>query len=284
MTTIQYDQAPQVLSGLAQLYQQFNDERQQWADREAELQAELQDLREQFDVSIVKSLTAQNSDLRTELSMLKRKLGMAGDDVQSTRTSRTAQTTRTSRTAKAATPVPVPVNEPVAPEPESEVQSTKVSVSVKPKAKPAPVAEPEPAPVAEPEPVPSPEPEPVAEPEPEPVAEPEPEPAPSPEPEPAAEPEPEVEEEPESDLIPIDLESGSYYWDTQTGNLHQVLSETEAGEVMGRLKVVKIGGKHYYVDTVDNTIYQYDMDTGDVGARCGQLVNRKAVFDKKRSA
>ena len=75
----------------------------------------------------------------------------------------------------------------------------------------------------------------------------------------------------------VDLNSGSYFWDPSTGNLHEKVSDTEAGDVQGRIKTVKIRNQYYYQDTNDNSVYHYVQETGDIGECCGSIVNKKFV-------
>ncbi len=90
-------------------------------------------------------------------------------------------------------------------------------------------------------------------------------------------------EEDYPELLPLSLNSGDYFWDPVNGNLYSVLSEDDAGELVGKLKVVKIRGAPYYIDTVDNTVYE-QLKGGEIGNKCGSLVNNKAVFDRKQPA
>lgn len=164
-----------------------------------------------------------------------------------------------------------------APEPEAELETPtpEPEAEVEEPAEQEPEAEAEPEPEAPAEPEPTPEPEAPAEPTPELEVEPEAEAPAEPTPEPEAE--AEAEAEAEEDLWLLELDSGKYFWETETGNLLAHISDAEAGEVVGKLKVVKIKGKHYYVDTIDDSVYDYMVDTGEVGARCGTIVNKKFV-------
>ena len=73
------------------------------------------------------------------------------------------------------------------------------------------------------------------------------------------------------------MNSGAYFWDPSTGNLHEKISDTEAGDAQGRLKTVKIRSQYYYQDTNDNSVYHYVQETGDIGECCGSIVNKKFV-------
>jgi len=73
------------------------------------------------------------------------------------------------------------------------------------------------------------------------------------------------------------LSSGKYFWDPSSGNLHSVVSEDEAGDVVGAVKSVKIKENYYYIDQSDNMVYEQVIGTGDIGALAGHLVGRKFV-------
>jgi hypothetical protein len=87
----------------------------------------------------------------------------------------------------------------------------------------------------------------------------------------------EHQEEQESELWILDLKSGKYFWNTTNGDLHQFISQEAAGDVVGLLKTVIIKTKYYYVDMIDNSVYEYLIDNGNVGERCGTIVNKKFV-------
>lgn len=97
----------------------------------------------------------------------------------------------------------------------------------------------------------------------------------APEPE-VVEPEPEPEQE-EAELYLLDhLQSGQYFWEPESGELYEKLSDEDVGEVVGKIKTIQIRDKCYYQDTIDNSVYTY-LDGGDIGERCGSIVNRKFV-------
>jgi multidrug efflux pump subunit AcrA (membrane-fusion protein) len=76
------------------------------------------------------------------------------------------------------------------------------------------------------------------------------------------------------------LNSGDYYWDPSTCDLYSIDANGVPLDQVGKLKVVKIRGAPYYIDTVDNTVYE-QRGNSDVGPKCGSLVNGKAIFDRK---
>lgn len=248
------------------------------------LREQIDELQQFSDVSVVKSLTVENANLRSELNVLKRRYQML--ETQSQR----------QRQQAAPAPVPVPEPEETVPEPAPVV---KAKPTIKPKKRnPNPNPEPEPetepeveeqAPVPEPkveEPEPAPEPE-VAEPEEQAVPEPEvEEPAPEPrpqEPEPEEEePEAEAEEEEEEEgLLLVNLLSGHYFLDTTTCELYDFIDDVTPGEIVGKLKTATIRKKTHYIDTKDDNIY-LRCDDGDVGEHVGSRVNGKAVFKNKK--
>ena len=80
------------------------------------------------------------------------------------------------------------------------------------------------------------------------------------------------------EVLQITLNSGSYYWNQENGDLYP-LNDT-SGDSIGKLKVVKIRGVPYYVDTTDNNIYEF-LKNSEIGSKCGNIVNNKAAFDRK---
>jgi hypothetical protein len=87
-----------------------------------------------------------------------------------------------------------------------------------------------------------------------------------------------AEEDPELDLFLVEhLESGQYFWEPESGNLYAKVSDEEAGDVVGKIKTVKVRDNYYYQDTIDNHVYEYIVETGDIGATCGRIVNGKFV-------
>ena len=91
-----------------------------------------------------------------------------------------------------------------------------------------------------------------------------------------------VEEQTDNDesgpqLIPVVLESGVYFWDPDTNELYEFISDDEAGEVVSTLKSIKIKNEVYYLDPTDSHFYEV-LNGGDVGACVGEIVNRKAHF------
>ena len=85
------------------------------------------------------------------------------------------------------------------------------------------------------------------------------------------------EEDDEPELIPVVLNSGTYFWDPDTHDLYEYISDEEAGEIVGLIKSVKIKNQIYYLDTTDNNFYEITEDN-NIGKRVGQIVDRKAVF------
>lgn len=85
-----------------------------------------------------------------------------------------------------------------------------------------------------------------------------------------------VEEEELPELIPVMLQSGPCYWDPESNDLYEFISEEEAGGVVGLIKTIKIKNKVYYLDVNDNTFYE--PEDGIIGSCMGQIVERKAVF------
>jgi hypothetical protein len=105
---------------------------------------------------------------------------------------------------------------------------------------------------------------------------------PEPEPEPEPERDTEHEHEPESEdegpqLVPLVLQSGVYFWDPDTNELYEFISDDEAGQVVSMLKSIKIKNEVYYLDPQDSSFYEV-LEGGDVGERRGQIVDRKAIF------
>lgn len=80
----------------------------------------------------------------------------------------------------------------------------------------------------------------------------------------------------EGSLLPVVLESGQYFWEPETGNLYKTEQPTAEG-LVGKIKTIKVRGTYYYQDTTDNNVYEYVKETGDVGVRCGKIVNGKFV-------
>jgi hypothetical protein len=102
-------------------------------------------------------------------------------------------------------------------------------------------------------------------------------------PEPELDPEPEPERGPDSEdegpqLIPLVLQSGVYFWDPDTNELYEFISDDEAGQVVSMLKSIKIKNEVYYLDPQDSSFYEV-LEGGDVGERRGQIVDRKAIFN-----
>jgi polyhydroxyalkanoate synthesis regulator phasin len=84
--------------------------------------------------------------------------------------------------------------------------------------------------------------------------------------------------QPEADLVPVVLKSGTYYWDPDSHELYDYVSEDLIGSSVGFMKTVKIRNRSYYMDVRDDTFYESSPDT--IGAYAGQIVNRKAIFAK----
>jgi len=84
--------------------------------------------------------------------------------------------------------------------------------------------------------------------------------------------------QPEPDLVPVVLRLGSYYWDPETNELYDYVSDELIGQSVGFIKTVKIRNCSYYLDTRDDTFYESSPD--NIGAYAGQIVNRKAIFTK----
>ena len=90
------------------------------------------------------------------------------------------------------------------------------------------------------------------------------------------------EEGTDTELVYIQLHSGNYFMDPETFDLYTAVSENEAAEEpCGVLKQVKAGTKHFFIDSTDNTMY-HCLEGDVVGDKCGNLVNGKAVMDKKK--
>jgi hypothetical protein len=84
--------------------------------------------------------------------------------------------------------------------------------------------------------------------------------------------------EQEADLFLVDhLESGQYFWEPSSGNLYSKVTDSEAGGIAGKIKTVKVRGKYYYQDTIDNQVYEYVEETGDIGTKCGRIVSGKFI-------
>lgn len=82
----------------------------------------------------------------------------------------------------------------------------------------------------------------------------------------------------EEGLVSLALDSGNYFWERETGDLYEMLSETECGECINKLKSVSIKGGIYYIDGIDFSIYLCEPETCDVGARVGYIKDKRAVF------
>jgi hypothetical protein len=262
-----------VIANVENHFQQLLDEQQTRYENEiVVMQQELGELRAYKDVSLVNKLTVQVDQLQTENLQLKKRLRGAPSSLnlgtQSTYTATTAAPTLTSlELSKPAKITPKVKQTQSLPEPPlAEPVKAQVAEPVK-----AQVAEPVKAQVAEPVKAQ------VAEPV---KAQ-------------AAEPEHEIQtldtvqpnadnvqetEEPQLDLFLIDnLISGQYFWEPESGNLYERLSDEEAGNVIGKIKTIKVRDRYYYQDTIDNHVYQYVEDTGDIGEKCGRIVNGKFV-------
>ncbi len=112
---------------------------------------------------------------------------------------------------------------------------------------------------------------------PEPQSQPESKPERQPEPQPESEQIQEEQQEEEPELIPVVLQSGTYFWDPDSNDLYEYVSEEEAGELVGLIKSVRIKNNIYYLDTTDNSFYEVTEDK-NIGKYLGQIVDRKAVF------
>jgi hypothetical protein len=278
-----------VIANVENHFQQLLDEqRTRYENEIVVMQQELGELRAYKDVSLVNKLTVQVDQLQTENLQLKKRLRGAPSSLnlgtQSTYTATTAAPTLTSlELSKPAKITPKVKQTQSLPEPPlAEPVKAQVAEPVK-----AQVAEPVKAQVAEPvkaqvaEPVKAQVAEPVKAQVAEPVKA------------QAAEPEHEIQtldtvqpnadnvqetEEPQLDLFLIDnLISGQYFWEPESGNLYERLSDEEAGNVIGKIKTIKVRDRYYYQDTIDNHVYQYVEDTGDIGEKCGRIVNGKFV-------
>jgi hypothetical protein len=265
---------------------QLAGERNSFLQARQMLDREIKELRKYRDVSMVKSLTVDNDSLRTENALLKKRLRNQNQEqspvaqqteqqsMYSTMTVPTphAPSQRTTVSTKAKPTIKMKEEEVAVPEPEEPEETVQASGAPKdqltledmlPREEEAQSEEPE---TEEPETEAADEAEEAAA---EQTEEPETE-------------EPEAADEAEADdgweLVYVEhLESGQYFWDVETGNLHDVVSPEEAGEVVGHIKTIKIRDQHYYVDTKDNNVYAYVVETGDIGDLCGSIVNRKFV-------
>ena len=83
----------------------------------------------------------------------------------------------------------------------------------------------------------------------------------------------------EPELIPVVLRSGTYYWDPETNELYDYVSDELIGQSAGFIKAVKIRNLTYYLDPHDHSFYEVSPDT--IGDYAGQIVNRKAIFTQK---
>ena len=79
------------------------------------------------------------------------------------------------------------------------------------------------------------------------------------------------------ELIPVILLSGTYFWNQDTGDLYDFISDEEAGEIVGFIKSVKIKKQLYYLDTCDNNFYKHE-DDDMIGKHIGQIIDNKAIF------
>jgi hypothetical protein len=83
----------------------------------------------------------------------------------------------------------------------------------------------------------------------------------------------------ELDLVPVVLRSGTYYWDPETNELYDYVSDELIGQSVGFIKAVKIRNLTYYLDPHDDSFYEVSPDA--IGNYAGQIVNRKAIFTQK---
>jgi len=257
-TQIIHDLQDNILEGMM-LFKQYQEHKM------LALEEKVDELQQFSDVSVVKSLTVENAELRSELNVLKRRYQLLETQSQS---QRRQQMTEPAAPLPVSLPLPVPKSKPVIkpkkrqaepePEPEEEVEVVQPEVEVE-----VEVDQPEPEVEVE---VDQSEPEVQSEPEPQPEVEVE---------------QPEPEEEPEEGLLLVHLLSGHYFLDTVTCELYDFVDETTPGEILGKLKTANIRKKTHYIDTNDNNIYLRSED-GDVGEHVGSRVNGKAVFKKQK--
>jgi hypothetical protein len=85
-------------------------------------------------------------------------------------------------------------------------------------------------------------------------------------------------------LFPIQIASGNYYLDPDNGDLFEVLVDPDniahgIGDKIRSLKMATIRGKVYYVDTADDKIYNREID-GNIGEHVGRKTNGKAILKK----
>lgn len=244
------------------------------------LKNQIEELRQFADVSMVRNLTVKNAELHNELTTLKRRFDLLSKDNASL------------RTPVPSTPAPTPAPEPV---PEPPVQPEREQITVRRKTQsPDPVLQddststltptPTPVPISERPSTPEPEPSPVQSPEPSSV--------PSPAPSvhtvhtedrrfngaSSAPPNLRHSPEPEEEVVFVELQSGNYFLDPQTGTLYQYVNEETAGDIVSTLKSLKIRGESYYQDR-DNTIYERLPD-GDIGKMVGYIKDKRAIFRK----
>lgn len=243
--------------------QHVNNELQKHAGEVQELQRELEDLRSYKDVSLVNKLTVQVDQLQKENAQLRKRVG-----------SSSIYTNNTKKNAPELEPKPKPV---IAVKKHDEV-GPHDETNQEPEPEPEQTNQEQEQTYDEPEQVQD---ETNKEPEhdqDETNQEPTQTQAQEPELDEQSNQEPEPEPEPELDLFLVDnLESGQYFWEPDTGNLYEKVSDEEAGDVVGKIKTIKVRDVYYYQDTIDNHVYQYIKDTGDIGAKCGRIVNGKFV-------
>ena len=199
-----------------------------------------------FQKRTIASLTAEVSTMQATITSLEKRLKMASDDLRALKQPGATPPLATALTQRA----------PILPPSESSEEEIK-SPQVK-ESQPQPELESQPQPELQ------------SQPQPESQSEPQPE------------SEPPVPENDDAELIPVVLQSGTYFWDPDSNDLYEFLSDEEAGEVVGFIKSVKIKNQIYYLDTTDNNFYEM-LDEGSgaagaIGQHLGQIVDKKAVF------
>ena len=205
-----------------------------------------------FQKRTIASLTAEVSTMQATITSLEKRLKMASDDLRALKQPGATPPLATALTQRA----------PILPPSESSEEEIK-----SPQAK---ESQPQPELQSQPQPELQSQPESQSEPQPESQSEPQPE------------SEPPVPENDDAELIPVVLQSGTYFWDPDSNDLYEFLSDEEAGEVVGFIKSVKIKNQIYYLDTTDNNFYEM-LDEGSgaagaIGQHLGQIVDKKAVF------
>jgi len=262
-------------------------EHKTWQDERQKLVDEINELKQYADVSLVRSLSKGLEQRQRENEMLKRQLDRFTNNLNAKKTAPVIK----AKNKPAPEPFAEPTEENVAAEkPITEPTQASVheSASVPKPADEEPFAEPtqvsdhestsahEPAdeePYAEPTQVSVHESTSAHEPTPE-------EPAIAPPSTPAS---PTKDDDIEMELVYCELSDNEYFLDLNSNDLYEVVGDPDdgqIGDVLGKLKNIKIRGKNYIWNT-HNTVYYNTNDDGEILEEAGVITNGKAKPHKK---